>query len=79
MQAHITKWGNSFAIRLPLHFIKTLGIRNRQPVSIEIKGQNIVISPGTKKYLLKDLVEGITQKNRHTEIDFGQKEGEEEW
>ena len=32
-----------------------------------------------REFMLKDLVSGVTKKNRHPEIDFGAPVGNEEW
>lgn len=41
----IMRWGNSLAFRIPASIARTLGIGERTPVRIEVKGVSIVITP----------------------------------
>ncbi len=78
MQTTIQKWGNSPALRLPKSFLKSAGYEIDQPVLLKISRGRIVIEPAPT-YRLEDLVNAITDENRHDEIDFGPPQGREVW
>jgi len=78
MEAKIQKWGNSFGIRIPLSVIKDLSLRNGSIVDIDEEPDRLIISPRKRKSL-DDLIDGITNNNIHSEIDFGKVEGNEIW
>lgn len=61
MEAIIRKWGNSPALRLPTSVLKEAGYRLEQKV----------------EYDLDTLVGGITARNAHGEISFGEPVGKE--
>ncbi len=77
MDMTISKWGNSLGVRIPGAVAKAAGIGLGTPVHITaIKGR-IVLEP--IRYDLKNLLSGITQKNRHPPIDTGSTRGGEAW
>jgi antitoxin MazE len=78
MTTKLQKWGNSYAVRIPKHLVQ--GIKLAQGSEIEIKyyNQSLVIKPKKQKeYALKELVKGITPKNRHKIIFDGPDIGKE--
>lgn len=77
MEARVTKWGNSLGIRVPSAIADQLKIRDGSIVDFQVRGNEIVIKPNKKT--LDDLLEGVTQANRHTEIDWGAPKDREEW
>ena len=78
MQAVIKKWGNSLAIRIPKAFAKDINIAENMTVNLTLSDSKIVIEPVRKDRLL-DLVEKITDENRHGETSTGRKVGREIW
>ena len=71
MQAHIRRWGNSLAVRIPKALADEVGLTNGSPISITIKNGQIVIRPAqAPRYRLDDLLAQITDDNKHGEIDF---------
>jgi antitoxin MazE len=73
----IQKWGNSFAIRLPVSFCKRIGITEDTVVNIIQEDDRIIIEK--PKYTLSELLEGITDENMHGEYDTGEAVGKEVW
>ena len=74
----IRKWGNSAAVRLPASAIKEAAFRLEQKVRIVVTRGRIVIEPSGKvEYGLDELVDGITARNRHAEVTFGEPVGKE--
>jgi len=78
MQTSVQKWGNSLGLRIPSVYAKELHLLDGSIVDIEIKENEIIISPAKKKSL-NDLIQLITDENQHDEIDFGSPHGKEEW
>ena len=62
MKAKVQRSGNSLAVRSP------------KPVALEA---GLRAAPNRREYSLKELVRGITPKNRHEETDFGSPVGRE--
>ena len=72
------QWGNSIGVRIPQASAKRAGIDVDSAIEIDEADEGIIIKPvGRKEYSLKELVKGITPKNRHHEIDFGHPVGKE--
>jgi antitoxin MazE len=78
MQSIIRKWGNSPALRLSAHVMKTAAFEVDQRVSIKATRGRIIIEPTRDAEVrIEDLVDGITPENRHGEVDFGPPVGRE--
>jgi len=80
MKATVKKWGNSAAIRIPSHVMQAIPLETEEEVTIrEDKGRIVIEPTRSKNFDLKDLLKGITTKNRHSAVDFGKSEGNEVW
>ena len=81
MKSTVKKWGNSAAVRIPASVMQMVHLRLDEAVEVRGEEGRIVIEPivRQKTYDLDVLVEGITPKNRHKEIDFGPPRGNEVW
>ena len=78
MIAKAAQWGNSIGVRIPRELAKRAGIGVDSTIEIDEADDGIVIKPVRRKeYSLKELVKGITRKNRHDEVDFGRPVGKE--
>jgi antitoxin MazE len=77
MKATVNKWGNSLGIRIPNAIIKDLHLEEGSRVDIIEENDKIVIYP--KKDMLKDLINSISEKNIHEEMDSGASIGNEAW
>ena len=78
MIAKTSQWGNSIGVRIPRALAKKAGIEVDSTVEINENDEGIIIKPGGRKeYSLKELLKGITPKNRHDEVDFGRPVGKE--
>lgn len=67
MKAHIQKWANSMAIRIPKVVLEELGCTAEQEVEMLLVEGELRIRPivTAVKYDLESLVKCITAKNRH--------------
>ena len=78
MDAVIRKWGNSPAVRLSAAAMRAAAFDVEQRVVIKATKGRIVIEPASKlEYKLDELVAGITSRNRHEPVEFGEPLGKE--
>ena len=79
MTTTIQKWGNSLALRIPRTIANEIELEQGDRVEIEVANGALAVRPGRPRHDLADLVRGITNKNRHKEIDWGKAKGREIW
>ena len=78
MITKLQKWGNSYAVRIPKNFIQDLKLASGSEIEIKYYNQSLIIKPKKQKeYTLKELIKGITPKNRHKLIFNGPDVGKE--
>ena len=78
MTTKLQKWGNSYAVRISKDLVQELKLTQGSEVEIKYRNQSLVIKPKRQKeYTLKDLIKGITSRNRHKVIFDGQDVGKE--
>lgn len=78
MRVTVKKWGNSASVRIPSAIMEAARIRLDQQVDVrEERGRIIIVPVRVPTFDLAALVAGITDENRHTEIDFGGAVGKE--
>jgi antitoxin MazE len=70
MQARVSKWGNSLAIRLPQAAIKSLRVHEGEQVELTIKDDRLEIRAARPRYRLDDLIREITPENQPDAMDF---------
>ncbi len=80
MKGTVKKWGNSAAIRIPYRVLEAASLSLEEEVHIREDHGKIVIEPiKPKRTDLTDLLQGITVKNQHHAVDFGEPQGKELW
>jgi antitoxin MazE len=80
METSVQKWGNSLGVRIPRPLADQAQIEEGSVVEIEEKDGVITIrSVAPQEYALDELVSGITEENRHGEVDTGGSTGNEAW
>lgn len=69
MTTKATKWGNSVGVRIPHRIAQEYGVHDGTEIRIETDGKNgIILKPIVEKDpTLEELLEGITEENRHEE------------
>lgn len=79
MQTRVGKWGHSLAIRIPGAMAREVALSEGNPVQLSVESGRLVVEPIKKapRYTLEELVAGITDENRHEEIDWGPPVGKE--
>lgn len=77
-KSRVAKWGNSLAVRLPKILAESHGLAEGDELEITTGQEGLTLKkkPGPG---LDDLVNAITDENRHAEIDFGEPQGNEAW
>lgn len=78
MNARVQRWGNSLAIRIPRAYAADLGVREGSEVELTLDGRALIVTPSAIPSL-DALLEGITDTNRHDELEPGPPEGGETW
>lgn len=80
MDTTVQKWGNSLALRIPRSLAKDIHLHQGSVVGVTIIGGKIVVKPRRQRYYaLAKLLKGITKRNRHAEVDWGGRVGQEIW
>jgi antitoxin MazE len=80
MKAVVKKWGNSASVRIPSSVMQAVPLELNEPVDIREEAGRVIIEPlRRKKYVLKDLLKGISRANLHKESNFGRRVGKEAW
>lgn len=78
MRVVVRKWGNSASVRIPAAVMAAVKLRLDEAVDVREEQGRIVIEPlRPHEPGLAELIEGITEGNRHDEIDFGAPVGKE--
>jgi antitoxin MazE len=80
MTTDISRWGNSLAVRIPRALAERVRLSEGDTVTLEA-GENgtLIIRPSSPRYTLDQLVAGITPRNRHEAVDWGDASGDESW
>ena len=80
MRTKIQRWGNSLGLRIPRSFAEEAGVEAGSDVDLSLRDGNLVVRAARRRtYRLKDLLEQVTSKNRHGEVDAGDPVGREVW
>ncbi len=80
MKTRVERWGNSLAVRIPKAFAEEIRLGCDSEVDLSVRDGVLLVSPTTRrKYTLDELLAGITDENRHDEIDTGASVGNERW
>jgi len=80
MRAKIQRWGNSLAVRIPKSFSVEVGLCDGAAVDLRLVREGLLIAPATvDAYDLEELLAGVTESNRHAEVDTGPAQGSEAW
>lgn len=68
----IQKWGNSLALRISKTLAAEARLVEGEQVELCCNSDGILLKPRhRKRYRLRELVAGIRDTNRHSEVSFG--------
>jgi antitoxin MazE len=79
LKAKVQKWGNSLAVRIPKSIAMEAHLKQDTPVEVTFRDGGVVVSPMKPDYTLEELLDQITEENKHSEVDFGPAIGAEVW
>ena len=80
MRAHVQKWGNSLAVRIPRPLADQAHLSQGSLVEIKLVENRLQIEAvAPQAYTLEGLLEEVTSENRHGEVDTGAARGKEVW
>jgi len=80
MLTRVRKWGNSLGLRIPSSFAAEVGVENGSTVDLTLHDGEIRLRPRRRRrYSLDELLDGITERNRHGEVEAGRPVGREVW
>lgn len=76
-EMYVKKSGNGIAIRIRKDMADDLHIKNYTKVSIEVVNGKLIVEPIKKKISLEELLNQVTDENRHDMTDWGESVGRE--
>ncbi len=79
MRTKVQKWGNSLAVRIPKPFAEGAGLKASSEVDVSLKEGEVRLTPVRSRWMLRQLLAGVTKKNLHSEVDSGAAVGREAW
>ena len=80
MKTCIQKWGNSLALRIPKSYADEVKLKQGSQVEISpVDGKLVVFPMPEMEFSLEHLLAGITEQNRHHEVDTLKAVGNEVW
>ena len=78
METQIKKWGSRLAHRIPKSVARQLALEVDYPVGLTC-GRDADDRPLERRLHLGDLLEQVSETNRHGEVQIGAPVGEEAW
>lgn len=79
MKTQLAKWGNSLALRIPLAHARALDMAVGTDVSLSVEKGRMIVTPISRRRHLRELLDGISEENRHAATDWGGRAGREVW
>jgi antitoxin MazE len=80
MKTRVQKWGNSLALRIPKSFALEAGLDQGAEVDVALVAGKLIVTPlFTPAFTLTQLLAGITDDNRHAELNTDPAMGNEAW
>jgi antitoxin MazE len=77
MKVRVACWGNSLGLRIPKHIAARTGLCEGSRVEVEVEEDRIVIAPACPRYVLADLLKGMTPEAMREAFDWGLEKGRE--
>ena len=77
MQVQVSRWGNSLGLRIPKDIAIRAGLHEGVRVEIEAEGDRIIITPAKPRYILAELLKGMTPEAMREAFDWGPNTGRE--
>jgi antitoxin MazE len=71
MQVRVSRWGNGLGLRIPRDIASRAGLREGDRVEIEAEAERIIVSPARPRYVLAELLKGMTPEAMREAFDWG--------
>jgi len=81
MKARVQQWGNSLGLRIPRAFARELNLRPGSRVDMTVDSGRLILVPIEESAVptLSELLDQVSDENRHTEVPTGPPVGNELW
>lgn len=79
MSIKIARWGNSLGIRIPKQIVEQAQLKEGDEIEISREENRLILTPQKKKYTLEELLDGMNEEHLHSEVDWGEPMGREQW
>jgi len=81
MRARVQRWGNSLALRIPRAFGRELNLRPESSVEMTLDSGRLILVPieDSRVPTLSELLDQVSDENKHTEVETGHPVGNETW
>ena len=81
MEVRLKRWGNSFAVRIPMEAVKSLELDFNSRLELSCEDEQLVLKPihSQPRFSLDALLSEVTEENLHLEMKTGDSVGEESW
>ena len=80
MQTKVQKWGNSLALRIPRSFAAEAQVEEGSTVDVSVENGSLRVRPvRARRYVLRELLKGVSPRNLHSEVETGDAVGREAW
>jgi len=75
MQVRLARWRNSLGLRIPKDIASHAGLYEGARVEVEAEGNRIIITPARRRYVLAELLKGMTPQAMREAFEWGPDEG----
>ena len=76
MKTKITKWGNSYAVRIPKQLVEELQLADESELLLKAKDTGFFLTKPTKKQQLAEILKNMQPQK---EVEWGAARGKEAW
>jgi antitoxin MazE len=77
VRAKIQKWGNGLGLRLPKALAQSSRLEEGSEVELALVGGRLVVTPVEEDLSLDEMLDQVTDENRHGLLDWGPAVGKE--
>ena len=75
----VSRWGNSLGIRIPKQLAEAIELKEGDEIELYQEENKLILKPRKKQFTLEQLLEGMEEKHLHSEVDWGESVGQEQW
>ena len=79
MRAKLQKWGNGLGLRVPKAVAQSARLHEGSEVELTVENGRLIITPVDGGPSLEELLDRVTDENRHGLVDWGPAVGKEAW